>query len=109
MAFTKFAVVEDARVIELKSSPERVKTASLDRFADFHDYRTEDGYLYARIWAISSRVNKNNDGWPSKELAGGEDAWEKITSQHHSAEGFVVEANDTAKHGYSTFLGKPIF
>lgn len=41
----------------------------------------EGGYLYVRARAISSRVNKNNDGWPSEELA----------------------------RAYKTFIGRPIF
>jgi hypothetical protein len=80
MALTKYASLESAEVLELKSSPERSKTASLRTLSDFHDYRTEDGYLYARIRAISSRVNKNHDGWPTVELAGGPEDWEKISS-----------------------------
>ncbi|WP_028058434.1 hypothetical protein [Candidatus Solirubrobacter pratensis] len=107
MAFTKFASFECSQVLDLKGSKERVKTASLSKLADFEDFRTEDGYLYARIRAISSRVNKNHDGWPSVELAGGEDVFRK----HQSSEGrgFTVEASKGAEYGFSTFLGKPIF
>ena len=76
--FQKFAKVE---VLEVKSSPTRVKTASLSKFADYSDYRTDDGYMYVRVRAISSRVNKNHDGWPSQEL----------------------------QKAYRTFIGKPIF
>lgn len=109
MALTKYASLESAEVLELKSSPERSKTASLRTLSDFHDYRTEDGYLYARIRAISSRVNKNHDGWPTVELAGGPEDWEKISSQHTASEGFTVEASKGKKYGFSTFLGKPHF
>jgi hypothetical protein len=82
MAITKYASFEGAQVLDVKSSPTRVKTASLDKMSDFNDYRTEDGYLYVRIRAQSSRVNKNHDGWPTAEMAGGAEAWEKISSQH---------------------------
>lgn len=103
MAITKYAKAE---ILDVRGSEERVKTASLDKFADFDNYRTEDGYLYARIRAISSRVNKNHDGWPSVELAGSQD----IFDHHTAAEGgFTVEASEDAEYGFSTFLGKPIF
>ena len=105
MAFTKYASLESAQVLAVKGSAERVRTASLEKISDFEDYRTEDGYLYARIRAISSRVNKNHDGWPSVELAGGSEVFD----QHTSSEGFTVAAKAGAEYGYSTFLGKPIF
>lgn len=107
MAITKFAKAE---VLEVKGSKDaRTREASLDRLSDFHDYRTDDGYMYVRIRAISSRTNKNNDGWPTVELAGGSDAWDKISAQRTSGEGFTVEAKKGAKYGFSTFLGKPVF
>lgn len=88
MAFTKYASLESAEVLGIKGSVDRQRLASLDKFADFEDYRTEDGYLYARIRAISSRVNKNHDGWPSIELAGGDEIFDRISKQA----GFAVEA-----------------
>src|SRR3954465_12237307 len=107
MAFRKYASLEQAQVLDLKGSDDRSRTASLEKLAEFSEYRTEDGYLYARIRAISSRVNKNHDGWPSVELAGGED----IFNTHRTASGFSVTAaeDDGAKYGFVTFLGKPIF
>lgn len=106
MALTKYASLESAEILDVKGAPTKARTASLDKIADFHDYRTEDGYLYARIRAISSRVNKNHDGWPSVELAGGPD----IFDRHQASEGgFTVEADAGQEYGYSTFLGKPIF
>jgi len=105
MAFTKYAALESTQVLDLKGSKNRSKTASLSKIAEFEDYRTDDGYLYARIRAISSRVNKNHDGWPSVELAGGPDVFDR----HTASEGFTVEADSNAEFGYSTFLGKPIF
>lgn len=106
MAFTKYASLEKAQVLEVKGSSQR-RTASFDKLADFEDYRTEDGYLYARIRAISSRVNKNHDGWPSVELAGGPDVFNRISGIKTGS--VVVAADANAKFGYSTFLGKPIF
>lgn len=103
--FTKFASFEVSDILEVKGSESQIKQASLSRVSDYSDFRTKDGYLYARIRAISSRVNKNHDGWPSVELAGGPEVFER----HTASEGFTVEANKDAKYGYSTFLGKPIF
>ncbi len=108
MSFTKFASLEDVEILDLKGSTSQVKTASLDKIADFDDFRTDDGYLYARIRAISSRVNKNHDGWPSIELAGGQDIFDKHASQAKTA-AFTAAVESGAKYGYSTFLGKPIF
>lgn len=76
--FTKFAKLD---VLEVRSAPAKVHSASLTKFADFNDYRTDDGYVYIRVRAISSRVNKNHDGWPSEELA----------------------------KSYRSFVGKPLF
>jgi hypothetical protein len=106
MAFTKYASLEVSKVLEIKGSAERDASASLAKIAAFEDYRTEDGYLYARIRAISSRVNKNHDGWPSVELAGGQDVFDRHTS---STGGFTVNANANDQYGFSTFIGKPIF
>lgn len=75
---TKFAKAE---ILEVKGSHERLTNPTLGKIASYEDYRTSDGYLYTRVIAISSRVNKNHDGWPSEEL--------------------VKAAN--------TFMGKPIF
>lgn len=103
MAFTKIASIE---ILDVKGSSNH-REASLDKFADFNDFRTEDGYLYARIRAISSRVNKNHDGWPSVELAGGSEIFNKIAGRRTGH--VVVAADKEAKFGYSTFVGKPIF
>src|SRR3954471_8638259 len=109
MAIRKYASLEQAQVLDLKGSPARSRTASLEKIGEFSDYRTEDGFLYARIRAISSRVNKNHDGWPSVELAGSED----IFNTHRTAsadERFTVTASEGDKdYGFATFLGKPIF
>src|SRR4051812_44703132 len=110
MPFTKFASFEVSQTLEVKGSPERSKTASLDKLADYHDYRTDDGYLYARIIAISSRVNKNNDGWPSVELAGDQKFWDEKVQPVLDKHGAVtLETDPNMKTGYSTFPGKGIF
>ena len=79
---TKFAKAE---ILDVRVSHDRCKTASLGKFSSIGEgetnYRLEDGYIYTKVRAISSRVNKNNDGWPSEELA----------------------------KAYDTFVGKPIF
>ncbi len=72
---TKYAQVES--ILEVKSSATRLPYEydenGEQRFAKFAKMNTgireEDGYLYVRCRAISSRVNKNNDGWPSSELS----------------------------------------
>jgi hypothetical protein len=109
MAFTKYASFEVSQTLDVKGSTEH-RTASLDKLSDFRDYRTDDGYLYARIIAISSRVNKNNDGWPSVELAGGQDFWDKHVQPGLDKHGSVtLESDPEMKVGFSTFPGKPHF
>jgi hypothetical protein len=104
--FTKHAYA-DAHVLEIKGAPTKMHTASLDTVGDFDNYRTKDGFMYVRIRAISSRVNKNHDGWPTVELAGSSDVLHK---HKQASEGFTVEAKDGNKaRGFSTFVGKPIF
>src|SRR3954470_9746488 len=105
MAFQKYAKFEGAQVLSLKGSRSRADHPSLTRLAEFEDYRTDDGFLYARIRAISSRVNKNHDGWPSIELAGSSEVFD----QHTASQGFTIEANSNDEYGFSTFMGKPIF
>lgn len=109
MALTKFASFEVSEILDIKGAPTKQRTASLDKLGDFHDYRTGDGYLYVRIKAQSSRVNKNNDGWPSIEMAGGKEVWDKLSSQHQGGIGFTAAADSKHRFGYSTFVGKPIF
>jgi hypothetical protein len=86
----RYATIEDS-VLEFKESRERlpyvhdsIPGGNLAKFANLEDQpltEGEDGYLYVRARAISSRVNKNNDGWPSDELA----------------------------RAYKSFVGRPIF
>lgn len=94
--FQKYAKLE---VLEVKSAPSKERSASLSKFAEYDDYRTEDGYVYVRVRAISSRVNKNHDGWPATEL---EKSWrtfigKPIFVDHHNsdpkrARGVIVDA-----------------
>jgi hypothetical protein len=106
MPFTKHAYA-DAHVLEIKGAPNKIHTASLDTVGDFDNYRTRDGYMYVRIRAISSRVNKNHDGWPTSELAGSS---EVLNKHKQSSDGFTVEAkNGNKSRGFATFVGKPIF
>src|ERR1700756_5741384 len=107
MSFTRYAKVEVQEILEVKGSPHQIKTASLTHMGGYEDYRTQDGFLYARIRAISSRVNKNHDAWPSVELAG--DHSLISDSRVTSGTGFTVEANQDNRYGFSSFLGKPIF
>lgn len=82
---TKYAQIES--ILEVKQTPKRLAFStnageSLAKFAALKDEIQEnDGYLYVRCRAISSRVNKNNDGWPSEELM----------------------------HSHKTFIGRPVF
>lgn len=64
--FQKFA---KADILEAKWSNE--KLSGLQRFASHQsepDEIADNGFLYVRVRAISSRVNSNYDGWPSEEL-----------------------------------------
>jgi hypothetical protein len=70
---TKYTKCE---VIEVKSADEKIEGGSkLSSFNHIPNdtYRTDDGYVYVKVRAISSRVNKNFDGWPVNELAGMEE------------------------------------
>lgn len=103
---TKYATFDQAEVLAVKGASSRQHHASLERLADYENYRTGDGYLYVRIRAISSRVNKNHDSWPSIELAGSREIFE----HRHGAGGFTVEATEgNPEFGFRTFVGKPIF
>lgn len=104
--FSKYATFDNTEILDIKTTPTSQRLASLDKFSDYNDYRTSDGYVYARIRAISSRVNKNNDGWPSIELAGSPELFERHQS---STGGFTVEASGGSERGFATFVGKPIF
>lgn len=107
MPITKYASFEVSEVLDVKGSRQKLEGASLSKVADYDDYRTDDGYLYVRIRAISSRVNKNHDGWPSVELAGSPEIFERHQA---SEDGFsITSADGNKERGFATFLGKPIF
>lgn len=107
--FTKTAHV-DASIIDYKFAPWRYKQASLKHFSEFDNYRTHEGYLYARVRAISSRINKNYDSWPTVELAGSPNLLDKHLRGHQASDKrLTLAANKSASYGFSTFLGKPIF
>src|ERR1017187_5255166 len=108
MSMTKYCSVQDSQVLDVKGSSTRLHLATLDKLGDYNSYRTGDGYMYVRLRAISSRVNKNHDGWPSIELAGGPKIFERMARQ--SSSGFTIEAKDgDPEYGFATFLGKPNF
>ncbi|MGD0511078.1 MAG: hypothetical protein ABSA33_04520, partial [Candidatus Micrarchaeaceae archaeon] len=108
MAFTKYASFDVSDILEVKGSRDK-RTASFDKLSDFDAYRTSDGYMYIRLRAISSRVNRNHDGWPTIELAGGPEIFNRYAHQS-SSEGFTIEsANGNKNLGFRTFVGKPIF
>jgi hypothetical protein len=107
MAFTRYASLDSAEVLDIKGAATQQHFASLDKLSEFDTYRTGDGFLYARIRAISSRVNKNSDSWPSVELAGSPEILQK---HHTSGSGFTVEASEgNPEYGFATFVGKPVF
>src|SRR5689334_17547383 len=69
MAIRKFAKSE---ILEIRVSDHRIDPEALtqERFSKLAKPQPNaDGYLYVKTRAISSRVNKNNDGWPAEELA----------------------------------------
>jgi hypothetical protein len=82
---TKFARAE---ILEVKGSRDAAENPTLEKLSSFEDYKTDDGYLYTRVRAISSRVNKNNDGWPSEELANSYLSFlhKPIFVDHHNAD-----------------------
>lgn len=121
MAILKYA---DAAIVDVVvDKPEGSRLSSFDHLpAD--TFRTNDGYLYAKVRAISSRVNKNYDGWPVHELAGmHEDSFRDLVKQLDTGGvavlsstgervGRVLTANqvDTrGEYGFKTFKGRPAF
>ena len=114
----------NCEVIEVKSADERLegnsKLSSFDHIPK-DTYRTNDGYLYVKVRAISSRVNKNFDGWPVHELAGMEEkdfralAKELENGFKESSVQRLTFTKDSANikskgdYGFKTFIGRPIF
>jgi hypothetical protein len=123
---TKYA---DLEVIEVKQSNQRLagskpgqKFSSFDHLPE-DTYRTDDGYMYIKVRAISSRVNKNWDGWPVHELAGMKeskfrqlakelDANETTVTASGQKVGRVLTASSIetrGDYGFKTFAGRPFF
>jgi hypothetical protein len=114
----------NCEIIEVKSADERLdgnsKLSSFDHIPK-DTYRTNDGYLYVKVRAISSRVNKNFDGWPVHELAGMEEkdfrtlAKELEGGSKESSAKRLTFTKDSANikskgdYGFKTFIGRPIF
>jgi hypothetical protein len=116
---TKYA---DLEVLEVKRTDKKLEGAQ--RIASFdhlpaETYRTDDDYMYVKVRAISSRVNKNNDGWPAHELAGmGEDKFHQLVASldeedkntGKTARAFTARKLSTrGDYGFKTFVGRPIF
>lgn len=60
----------NCEILDIRSSPSRMSPVTSEGFNKLAKPEiNDDGYLYVQVRAISSRVNKNEDGWPSKELA----------------------------------------
>lgn len=90
----------NCEIIEVKSADEKIegnsKLASFDHIPQ-DTYRTNDGYLYVKVRAISSRVNKNFDGWPVNELAGmEEEEFNKLASELIRSDEFFEKDSATA-------------
>lgn len=118
--FTKYADAEIVEITPLEAGDLK-KVASFEHLPE-DTFRTNDGYMYVKVRAISSRVNKNNDGWPVQELAGmneGDfrglvsklDAEDSVTLSSEKV-GRVLTANNIetrGEYGFKTFSGRPIF
>jgi hypothetical protein len=112
----------NCEVIEVKSADEKLegnaKLSSFDHIPK-DTYRTHDGYIYVKVRAISSRVNKNFDGWPVNELAGmDEGEFRRVASElnkHSSTNSRLTFTKDSSNlkskgdYGFKTFIGRPIF
>lgn len=113
---TKYA---DLEVIEVRQSDRRLAgTKPGQKFSSFDHlpedtYRTDDGYMYIKVRAISSRVNKNWDGWPVQELAGmKESKFRQLASESEQKTSRVLTANlveTRGDYGFKTFAGRPFF
>ena len=117
----------NCEIIEVKSADEKIegnaKFSSFDHIPQ-DTYRTNDGYIYVKVRAISSRVNKNFDGWPVNELAGMDENDFKQVVSGLDKDGLSKEATlpdrltftkDSANlkskgdYGFRTFVGRPVF
>jgi len=114
----------NCEVIEVKSADEKIegnaKLSSFDHIPK-DTYRTKDGYIYVKVRAISSRVNKNFDGWPVNELAGmDEKEFRNVASKLAKTSenggiskltftGDSEEIKSKGDYGFRTFVGRPVF
>jgi hypothetical protein len=114
----------NCEVIEVKSADEKIegnaKFSSFDHIPK-DTYRTKDGYIYVKVRAISSRVNKNFDGWPVNELAGMEEKdFRNVASKLAKTSevggmnkltftGDSEEIRAKGDYGFRTFVGRPVF
>ena len=114
----------NCEVIEVKSADEKIegnaKLSSFDHIPK-DTYRTNDGYIYVKVRAISSRVNKNFDGWPVNELAGMEEPdFRNVASKLSKTSevgglnkltftGDNEEIRSKGDYGFRTFVGRPVF
>lgn len=117
----------NCEIIEVKSADEKIegnaKFSSFDHIPQ-DTYRTNDGYIYVKVRAISSRVNKNFDGWPVNELAGMDENDFKQVVSGLDKDGLSKEATLTDRltftkdganlkskgdYGFRTFVGRPVF
>lgn len=115
--FTKYADAEIVEFVPL-TTEEIKKTASFEHIPE-DSFRTNDGYMYVKVRAISSRVNKNNDGWPVEELAGMHEPDYRSLVSKLEAEGktsaeekrVFTSSNLSTKgeYGFKTFAGRPVF
>lgn len=86
-------------------------------------FQEGDDYLYVKVRAISSRVNKNYDSWPAYELAGMDerhfaklvmDLDKEDSNKESSSSGpvrvFTSNSLETRDgYGFKTFSGRPVF
>lgn len=112
---TKYATGE---VIEVKSSLEPI--SGENRFASFEHlppetYKTDEGYIYLKVRAISSRVNKNYDGWPVNELAGMDEEdfrhlCASVDPSNKTSSVFTATTIPSKEAcGFKTFAARPFF
>lgn len=64
MAIRKYA---SAQLLDHIIGPDEVKQAKIAKWGTF-SFKPRPGYVYPRVRAISARINKNFDGFPSEEL-----------------------------------------
>lgn len=64
MAIRKYA---SARVVGHIAGPDEIGRAAIAKFGSF-SFNPRAGFVYPRVRAISARINKNFDGFPSDEL-----------------------------------------